>query len=155
LYSVPESQLESVRKGPQILFAAEREILIGDGAGQHLIPIGAVDNTLDFGWAMTGRVQPANQAAHASARDVVNGNVVIIEPLEYSDMRKTLRSSTLECDSDFRPAAWLLQSITNGGEQYKKKKQMSVTGLLSSLVNLRNLRRKTAALLKERFIAEI
>ena len=72
-------------------------------SAQNDVPILRLHQLAKLLRTFSGRVQASDQAAHAGARKVVDGNVVIFKPLQHSDMRQPERAAAFQCDSNFQP----------------------------------------------------
>ena len=70
------------------------------------IPVGILHHRFDLRRAETAGVGAADQAAHAGAGEIVDGNAMLLEPPQQADMGDAARRAAAERQTQFR--AWLL-----------------------------------------------
>src|ERR1700747_92409 len=99
--SLFKADLDKGRIVAGIFLAAIGQILIRRLASDDDVPILLLDNFLKFFWSFSGGVETADQAAHAGASDVVNRNVMVVEPLQNADVSEAQRAAAFERDADF------------------------------------------------------
>jgi hypothetical protein len=76
---------------------------------------------LNLGGRVAGSVQSANETAHAGPRNVVDGDVMILEPLQDADMSQPFCAAALERDSDFGTQNRLLSHSASSKDQCIKE----------------------------------
>src|ERR1035438_6234905 len=96
LQSLAQSKLEAVGIVAGVFLAAERQIVKRSLSGQHLVPVDAVDNLAEFGSIAPGGVHSADQSAHAGARDVIDGNVMLFHPGDHTYVRQAVCAAALQ-----------------------------------------------------------
>ena len=105
--AVLEPKLELRGKFPLVLFAPEVLEAVWRVREEHQVPIRRLHQRFDFGRRHAGRVRPGNQPAHAGADDVVNRNVVFLEPFEHADVGDAAGAAAAERQADSRPGPGL------------------------------------------------
>ena len=114
-----------------ILFAAVAELAKRDRRGKDSAPIDFRDEGADFIRAVASGVEATDEATHAGAGDVINGDAVVFEPLEDADVGEAEGAATGKSDTDFEAAGgrfWpilrcgLLWGLSRreGGEEEKR-----------------------------------
>ena len=72
---------------------------------------------------MAGGIDPADQAAHAGAGDVVHGNVVLFHPGNDPTCARPERSAALEGQPECRDASWQGQAAAQGSWRRTNRNQ--------------------------------
>ena len=103
-HAVAEADQERVRVRAQVFTPAEGQVPIGRGPGEHEVPVELMGQGAELSGSLPGRVEAADQGAHAGARDVVHGDVVGLEPLEHADVGQAEGAPAFEGHADLR--AW-------------------------------------------------
>lgn len=93
-----ETEFEEVGEGGAVFAAAEGEVAEVDGAAEELIPGSVFDDGAEFSGGAAGGVEAADEAAHAGAGDVVDGDAVLLEPFEDADMGDAEGAAAFEGD---------------------------------------------------------
>ena len=115
LRAVPEADGNALGNFTAILTPAEAGVgirrLQGENAGEGI----ADGDGAQLGGRKAGSIERADERAHAGAGDAVDGNVVLLHPLEHADVRKAQRASALQSHSDDGTALSSGQSRSIGG----------------------------------------
>src|SRR3974377_2255205 len=83
---VAQAKLQVVGIRAGVLFAAKGKIRVRNGAGHDLVPVDALAALAKPGRADPGGIRAANQSAHARPGDVVDRDVMLLEPGDDADM---------------------------------------------------------------------
>ena len=103
LHSLAQSKLQAVGISAGILFAAVCEVVKGRLPRHYLVPRNTIHDLAHLDGIMSGGVNPADQATHAGAGNVVNRYVMFLHPGNDTDVRQSERTSTLQDQTDLRP----------------------------------------------------
>ena len=98
-----QPQQDRIRKRNLVLFPAEGQILVRDCSAQDHIPILCFHQFVQLLRSFPAGVQTSHQAAHAGAGEVIDGNVMVLEPLQHPDMCQAERAPAFERHPDRRP----------------------------------------------------
>ena len=99
----PQTQHNRVGERDLVFFSSERQVFIRNGSAQDDIPILLFNQLAKLLRTLAGGVESAHQAAHAGAREIVDGNVMVFKPLQHSDVRQSERSAAFERHANFQP----------------------------------------------------
>ena len=72
-------------------------------SAQDDIPILFFNQLAKLLWTFAGGIESAHQTAHAGAREIVDGDVMVFKPLQYSDVRQSERSTAFQGHANFQP----------------------------------------------------
>jgi hypothetical protein len=94
-------------------------------AAECLVPVHVLNQLLDLIWRMAGGVKSADQASHAGAGNQVDWHVVLIKPLQNSDVRQAKGTAPFQYQADLLPwrRASLLKRRILGWQGNRHKKQ--------------------------------
>ena len=90
-----------------VLLAAEGLERVGHVAQEQGVPVGLQQQRLDLRGTHARRVDTAHETAHAGARDVVDGDSVLLEPLQHARMRDAPRGPAAQGEADL----WASESL--------------------------------------------
>jgi hypothetical protein len=97
---VAKAQHCGVALRASIFLAAKRQIFIIYLAVHQSVPVQALDLAPYLGCSHPGSVETPDQTAHAGARDVVDGNMVLLKPFDQSNMSKSQSAATFQSQAD-------------------------------------------------------
>src|SRR6185437_767086 len=86
-----------------LLLAAEGQILTRRTVAKGVLPVQRCHDGLDLAGSETARIQTANDGAHASACNRIDGDMQLFEYLENTDVRRPARTASGEHQADSRP----------------------------------------------------
>src|ERR1700739_312816 len=81
-----QADLNGIGDGSGIFLAAEREVFVGGAAAEKQRPIRGEENLLQIIGGFSGGVKAADEAAHAGAGKVVDGDMVLFKPFQNADV---------------------------------------------------------------------
>src|SRR5579864_1982168 len=87
--AVFQTKNKSVRISSLIFFSSVRKIFERCGVAEDSIPIHSLDQFLEFRRVHPSSVEAPDEPAHARPSDVIQWNVVLLEPLEHADVRQS------------------------------------------------------------------
>jgi hypothetical protein len=93
--------LNGIGDGAGVFFAAEGKVFIGCATAEKERPICGAEDFLELIRGFAGGVEAADEAAHAGAGEVVDGDVVFFKPFEDADVGFAERAAAFEGDADF------------------------------------------------------
>jgi hypothetical protein len=99
--AVFEADLDGIEDGAGVFLAAEGEVFVGGAAAEKQRPIRGAEDFLELVRGLAGGVHTADEAAHAGAGEVVDGNVVLFKPFEDANVGFAERAAAFEGDADF------------------------------------------------------
>ena len=102
---MPQAEFEAVLERDGVFFTPQRQIPKRDLPVQDFSPVQLRNQFVKLGRAHACGIQPSHQAAHTGPGEVIDGDPVLFEPLQHSDMRQTERAAAFEGDSDFGPGS--------------------------------------------------
>src|SRR4051812_8002332 len=94
-------ELEARRIGASIFLSRDGFKAIC-GAAEHVVPVGALEQTRNLGRRHARGERAADESAHARSGDAMDGDVMLLEPLQHADMREPLRTPAAKRDTDRR-----------------------------------------------------
>jgi hypothetical protein len=94
--AVFQADLNGIGDGAGVFFAAEREVFVGSASAEKKPPIRGAQDFLELMRGLTGGVEAADEAAHAGAGQVVDGDVVLFEPFQNADVGFAERAAAFE-----------------------------------------------------------
>jgi hypothetical protein len=97
-----EADGDGVGEGAAVLAATVVEGLVGGAEGEDLVEDLIVHDGLELVDGFAGGVEGADHAAHAGSGDHVDGDVVLLEPLEDADLGHGEGSAAAEGKADAR-----------------------------------------------------
>src|SRR5262249_18823561 len=99
-----------------VFLSAKGQVLIRRLSSDDQVPILRFDNGLQLLKAFPGGIQPAHQTAHTGSCNVVDRDVMLLEPFNYPNVSEAQRTSAFQGDSNLRPQwlSWLRRSIGQG-----------------------------------------
>src|SRR6185437_3710888 len=98
--SMPQPKLQPVRIRQPVFLPAIAQRLEWNLTAQHTGPVNAADELFDVIRTVACRIKPAHQSAHACSGHIVYRNVMFLQPLDGTDMRKAERSAALKHQPD-------------------------------------------------------
>ncbi len=85
-----------------VLLATGRDLGARRAVGEHLVPVGLLDDLLHLGRRRARGERAADHRPHARAGDAVHRNAELVEHLEHADVRGAARAAAGEREADAR-----------------------------------------------------
>lgn len=98
--TVFEAEGDGVGQRTRVFAATEVLALVAGAEAEDRGKDGRVHDGLELFRGLAGGVEGTDHAAHAGARDHINGDVVLFEPLEDSDLGEAESASAAEGESN-------------------------------------------------------
>ena len=76
--------------------------MVGRAAAKQERPIGGAEDFLELTCRLSGGVDAADEATHAGASEVVDGDVMLFKPFEHADVGFAEGTVSFEGDTDLR-----------------------------------------------------
>ena len=134
-----QTKNERIRVGTLIFFSAEGEVFIRSAVAQNFPPVYAINESFQFVGAHSRGIKPANKSAHAGPGNVVDGDVVFVEPPQHTDVRQAHGAAAFQSHADFRAHAWrgiLLRTRCAGPQKEQKNENNSAHADLRVVVKI-------------------
>src|SRR5882762_2355945 len=116
-----QAQCDAELIGTAVFFPAKRKLIVVRLGSKTLVPIDGGDEVMCLGGGHAGGVHAGDEASHAGARDDVDRDAVLFEPLDDSDVGEAARATAAEDQGNF--GARLSGLLGAGGETGSKKQQ--------------------------------
>ena len=95
-----ETDSERTGKFAAVLAAAEARVCIGGMQSKDVGERVADGQSAHLGRCTARGIKGGHQRAHACAGDAVDGNLMLLQPLQNTDVRQAQRAASLECNAD-------------------------------------------------------
>src|SRR6266704_7169217 len=96
-----QSKNERIGIRALIFFSAVGQIFIGRSVAQNLPPVQTLNERLHFLRVHARGIESADQSPNARPRNVIHGNMVLLEPLKDPDVRQAQCATAFERHANY------------------------------------------------------
>src|SRR5208282_4529088 len=98
--AVLQANLNGVGNVSRIFFAPERKVLVWCLPAQKKVPVRILDDIAQLIGGFSAGVQASHQSAHARSREIIDGDVMLLEPQQHANVRFAQGATPLESNAD-------------------------------------------------------